>query len=298
MHTRRLHDVVRHAATPALLALIAAVMMLSGCATTPRDDAPVGEAISYASVRARYNVRADRVKQMWVRSVVEVRWKDDDGKHFEQGDGPLILRKPDDVALSVGKLGNTMLWLGADAQRFWLFNLNPPKGEAKTAYVGYHADVGKHGMNRLPIPVRPNQLIDLLGITALPDGPAVARRTTSGDVTVTVQQSGAGGTYEQVYVLDAETMMPKAISFRSGGEVYVTANLTNYKPLRISEVAPGSWPLVPGRIEINAPKENATMTLFLTDPIDGAERIRDTQFDFERLAKALKPAKIVELKPN
>src|SRR5262249_54442096 len=145
--------------------LVASLTCLTGCPTPPTREpksvAPPGPAPAYADLAARYNANIAGLDRLWSRAVVELNWRDDRGKkRFEQGDGNLITGLPDRVALSIGKLGNTLFWAGGDAQRYWLFDL---QGD-KVAYVGRHAYIGSPCTLESPLAVQPRDLVRLLGI--------------------------------------------------------------------------------------------------------------------------------------
>jgi len=286
--------------------VLSLLLTAAGCETTPKakdDPPPVAKPenrLNYDALRASYNRRTQRIEQMWVRAVVEVRWKEGGKQHFEQGDGPLIVRKPSEMALSIGKLGNTMIWLGGDAERYWLFNLNPPKGEPTAAFVGRHDDLGMPGAKSLPIPIKPSQITELRGVADLPPSGAAGKpsaQKTDGGVVVTVTDPGRPG-YVQRLIIDPTSYEPTQITHSMNGQIVLEARLSNYKSLSIEGKAIGDWPSVPGRIEIHAPQDDATLTLFLSNPSEGGDRVRDTQFDFDRLVRALKPEKVHKIRPR
>lgn len=276
-------------------------VFLFGC-QPPKDTAaaPAGlPAVSASELREAYNQRADRIERFWAHSVVEVDWVDAEGDaHFEQGDGPLIVRKPDEFALAVGKLGNTILWLGRNAERYWLFELKPPKGQPATAYVGRIDELDGVGPRRLPLPIRPDQLIELLGVTPLPDGLTVTRPAEQPGLYQVLGPSvpGQARTY---WWLNAE-LRPVRIGFidPADGQVIAEAQLSEYRDLTMVGQPPGAWPYVPGRVEIRVPRSRASLRLFLSDVTNDPKKFRDAQFDFEALVKALKPQRIEVIEPG
>lgn len=287
-----------------VMAAAVLIMTIAGCEGQQRVEDADGEPVTFAEVRESYNERTGRVEQMWARSVVELRWEDEDGdSHFEQGDGPLIVRMPNELALALGKLGNAMYWVGGDAERFWFFDLNPPNGEPRTAIVGEHDAVSLAGSEEVPVPVRSDQVLHLLGLAEMPAPPTggEGRVTRAGDaLVVTIEAETAG---EQAawwrFELDPSNYLPRRIALLDGeGEPVVASDLERYRPLERDETPPGGWPDVATRIEITTPAtQRASLTLFLEDPTDGKarDRVRDAQFDFEQLVEMLGPDEVREL---
>src|SRR5690606_7570193 len=86
---------------------------------------------TYSELIDRYNARLEGLGRVWASTDVEMRWRDAKGKErFEKGDGKFLYVRtdadaatPDNVAVTVEKLGKTLLWAGSDADRFWLFDL-------------------------------------------------------------------------------------------------------------------------------------------------------------------------------
>ena len=116
--------------TSAMLALGAAaaalLLTLPGCKTGGPVDAaapPDRPPPTYPEFRQRWNANARHLDRLWARSTVAVRWTDRDGeKHYEQGDGHLQVRDRSSFALSIGKLGEVLLWFGGDDDRYWLLD--------------------------------------------------------------------------------------------------------------------------------------------------------------------------------
>ena len=270
-------------------------------ACQPAKDAaapPSAPVLSTSEIREGYNRRVEKIERLWARPIVEIRWVDAEGKsHFEQGDGPLIVRKPHDLALAIGKAGNVFMWLGRNAERYWLFELRPPKDQPTTAYVGRIDELDRIDPRKLPLPVRPDQLIELLGITELPDGIEVAiTEPPNAGYAVLGPVPGSGArTY---WSLD-EKLRPTRVGFidPASGEVIAEAELSNYKPLPITGAPPGAWPDIATTVEIKVPASRANLKLILSDFTDDPAKIKDAQFDFERLVAANKPQQVREITP-
>jgi len=310
----RLH---RNARPLRAAALALGAALLTGCPPSPMNsglddgEPPVVEPTPpYEPLRTAYNARLAEVKQMWARTVVEITWFDADGKrHWEQGDGPIMIRIPHEIGLSIGKAGSTMFWIGADAERFWLFDLKPPEGQPSTAIVGRHADLASPDAPRLNLPVAPGRLIDLMGLSPLPESDAVvvASHTPEADGprllrVVLPAHDPADPSLRRVIDIDPKTHRATRIAFVNDAGVVIEADLSAYEPLRLDGRPPGAFPHVPTLIDIHAPQRpgqpnsQAAMKLALSEMTDA--KIADAQFDFEALVQGLRPQRVEPLQPE
>jgi hypothetical protein len=146
-----------------LLLLLTAALAFTGCRTLPSGPDPQADAPTYAAIAEVHNLRVQRLSPMYGRGVLEVRWRDEDGRHFEQGNLDIWLDLPRHTALRVEKVGSVFLWLGSNDDRFWLFDM---LGD-ETVLLTAHHDSVLRGTGLLT--VRPLVLLDLAGLTMLPE---------------------------------------------------------------------------------------------------------------------------------
>ena len=283
--------------TPWLAVIIACI---TGC--QPKEDwaQPPKHTPSVSELLATHNANTSRIQRLWARAVVELRWRDDDGKHFEQGEGNLLAVLPDRIALSIGKLGHTMFWIGCDPQMYWLFDLR----DQRVLYIGRHQLAAKSRPDALPLPISPRDLIRLLGV--LPIAPDTVTTPVPQWTAHTPTEAGYIITTHPThpleqptsYLLDPRTARPIRIQLiDQQNNRTITALLSRWERMTLNGVPPGGHPSVSTRIKINDPNHDGTATLFLADVSDGVEdnRIKPKAFDLERLIKALKPERIVDL---
>jgi hypothetical protein len=109
-----------------------------------------GETPSYTQLVKRYNDNVRALDRVWTSTEVHVRWENEDGKQrSEHGDGHLIMARPRKVALTVGKLGNTILWAGSNEHGYWLFDTR----DEGTVFYGRYENLNKPCSRSLPVPV-------------------------------------------------------------------------------------------------------------------------------------------------
>lgn len=287
-------------------ALLALCATLAACqAPGPADDgddAPLSEIDRLALIH-RYNARADAVTRVWTRGNLTAEWFEPDGKRrWEQGNITLILRKPRDLALSVHKVGETFLWLGSNDEKYWAFELAPPDEQPTTLTYGRHAHAAATAARERGLPLRPDQIIDLLGIAPLPANVNGPTRVPDGASFTLAMPPAAGdpAATRTEWTTDAE-MLPTHIRITARGaageERLIEATLSNHRPLRQTGRPPGAWPLIPTRIEVSVPESRATVTLILEDPSDGRDydRVSDIQFDLDALTDIHQPQRVIDL---
>jgi len=265
-------------------------MAASGCYRADRSlrARPVGPPPSYAEVAQRYNANLRYVDRLWARVEVSLRWYEDGKKQFERGEGHLILQVPDDVALEVGKVGQTVLWAGSNPGKYWLFNLraDPPE-----VFFGAHANVGKPGVRPLAVPVQPRDLVKLLGLVPPPEvqGAATSPATGNGRVRwrgAYLEVEPAGQRYR--LLVDPWTYLPARVELLDAkGKVAASARLSMPQAVRVKGLPSEQWPRWPSRLEAQLAGSDDRLTLIFTDDAYAGpqeDRIRPRLFDLDFLA--------------
>jgi hypothetical protein len=283
----------------AVLCATLGVAMLHGC-VAPRQAQPVaappGDAeagIPYAELAAAFNARVALLDRLWSRTRVEVRWVDAEGKpRFDAGEGYLIYALPSRVALSVGKMGQTGLWAGADEQRYWLLDV---QADPSQAWFGRHNRLGAVPPADFPLAVAPHDLPRLLGVTPLPTQPPIEPVVVHEQGIYTLLLAGQ----RTRLTLDAVTLMPLSVALLDdAGRVLIQSQLSSPQPVRIRGLGSADWPLISGRARVTVPggaagaagkdttTDDASMTLELVGDVLGGDargRINPRLFDFEYL---------------
>lgn len=281
---------LREATTVGLLATLA--LLSVGCPSTPvvperLGPAPIPAAAvpDYGDLVRTYNANAGAVDRVYVRTGVEMRWREPDGKaRRESGDGRLIFRRPLDTALTVEVLGDVKVWAGSDDRAFWMFDLF----DTKTAF---HGDYSKPIRRRLPLPVQPEVMPYLLGLMPLdPDRRPAAPQVEMVDGYAVIEPPGLNLRMQ----LHPETGRPARVDLTdAGGASFLTAVLSGELEVPPSS-ATGLSATLPGKIELYPVGDESRMTVELKSARDPT-RIRGTWFRFEDLRKKLRPAKVESL---
>ncbi len=274
---------------PLLCALVA--LAQSGCGehAIERGAPPL-----YSEVSRRLEQDLLLTDRLWARATVEVRYTDDDGeRRFEQGEGRLRLEAPAHVALSAGKIGETLFWLGSDDQRYWWFDLT---GDERTGVVGRHDGPGR-GRGGLAATVNPRDLARLMGLVPPAAEPAGAMQWSADGrlLGITSKASPAlGGGFERRWVDPDSLRAAKIEIYDPARRLVLVADLGDYESMRITgSGTPG--PAVPTRVAIGHPESGSEIRLYLSDVEDGAARPDAGAFEFDRLVTALKAQRVIDL---
>lgn len=222
-----------------IVLLAASVLVLSACAQGPEATAPTTQETgrSIESVVAAHNQRVGRLDRLWARAIVEVRFTDAQGdRKWEQGNGFFQLRDRDNLALSVGKVGEVLLWIGCDSDRYWVLDrLNTP-----TAYSGHHDTITPERLSRAGLPVPPQDLLRLAGLR--PIDPERAEAVINEDGYTRVTERDDAGAWRYTFAPAPGDDLPISIArldaegnalLRAGLELPKTVLVTSEPPARV-----------------------------------------------------------------
>ncbi len=281
--------------------LLGALMALGGCATNGDvQRIERGPVPRYPDVAARYNQTADRLDRLWSRITVSVRSPTGKGgrETVEQAEGHLLIRRPNDLALSVNKLGETYFYLGSNEGFYWWIDLTDRS--RRYALIGLHDLATPETSLEFGVPVHPRELVELFAITPLPMpeapgvGPAAppgwTRWSDDGRLLGVILPSRWGtrrmwldpDTYEAAMVeLLGEDGEPIAVS---------TLSRYDYVPVR-GDGRVG--PRMAMMIRVDVPDAETTITLRLFEPEN--REVSDRAFDLERLLRDFRVAEVFSL---
>lgn len=255
---------------------------------------------AYAEIAKTYNERTKRLQRLWCRAVVSVDFTDDEGKRrWEQGEGHFQVVQPSRMALSAGKLGEVMLWIGCDAERYWFIDAK----ESDRAWVGRHTGVTREKIERLGMPAAPRDLLALAGITPLPTPALDPKRDpqvkwSADRKTLSFELTRAGARWR--YFVNARNYEPSRIEVvdSASGESVLSATLENYG--NVSLRGDGSLPpRVATRMRCLHHPSGSTLGLGIADMSDGGkpggQRLAPDNFNFDVLRDRLGIKDVVDV---
>ncbi len=256
------------------------LLALGGCSGLDAPDrgaAPGMPPPSYAAISAAYNARVDGLDRLWARAVVRVEGEDAEGKRLrEQAEGHLQIEQPNKLSLSMGKVGKPFLHLGSDDQNYWWFDALDEGNEI--GLIGRHDLATPDKAAALGLPVHPLDLIELLGISPLPDD--VRTVGWSKDRTLAVFNVPARWGARWVWV-DPETFEPVRIALTDEAfNVVAEAELSHYEIARIDGDATRR-PMVATRVVVRTPGFDGFARITMSEPKNRS--IPRVAFDLDRL---------------
>lgn len=282
------------------LSVLLAVPLLgaAGCSRPQEAGAgpPIarGEPPAYSEVAARHNERAARLGRLWGRAAVQIRYTDDEGqRRFDQGEGHVSVEQPARLALSVGKLGETLLWLGGDEDRYWW--IEPGSGVSK-AFVGRYDGPA---LARSPIMSAANArvLILLMGVSLLPTDPdaGVTQWSDNGRLLgVTTRLAEPLEGYQRFWLDPRSYAVVKAELYNEARQVVVAADLTDEQFVRV--VGEGRvGPTMAGKVFAGHEPTELEVRLFMSGLTDDPQRLSPRAFEFESVVADLGVSEVVDL---
>lgn len=285
--------------------MLGALVSLAGCTTTqtkPKFERP--EVMpSYTQTAARFNARVERLDKVWASTVVTIRTpKESGGTRIDQAEGYLQIEQPDKTSLSIMKLGETYFYLGSDDIGYWWLDLSDR--ERKVALYGLHAEATPAIVAELGLPVHPQELLDLFGLTRLPertDGEnrtsAVAPGSTEWDEErgmIRVMLPAKWGT--RALWLDPVTMAPQRAELRDArGRPRAVCEMARYTsvPVRGDGRVP---PKIASQYRVEFPASEARATIELYGTMN--KPISPRAFDFENLVESYGVDEVILLRPE
>lgn len=242
-----------------------------------------------AAAEAR-RVRA--LNQLASIGIIELRWTDESGDHWEQGDIELSYIAPDRTALAVKKLGEIFIWAGSAGGEYWLFDNR--SRDASIAYRGSEADVARG--SDLARMLHPLLVIDLAGLAPLVDASNTAEEATiDWDAEArlwVITRPGRAGLLRIGFA--PETLEPKRVeALDADGQPHLTSRLDRFTRVPVDGLPDGAFPRIPARIEVTLAGGAGTALLVLDQPRGEVEPAKERLiFNFDALRTRLRPARV------
>jgi len=278
--------------------------VLGGCNHSQHQDAggrPLAAPPRFTDVARAHNENVAQLGQVWGAASVVIRSTREDGSvRSDQGEGNIMLMRPDRLALRVGKLSETLFWVGCDDQRYWLFDL---ASKPTTATAGRHDGPGR-ARSGLSGSLPTSRFADLLGISIIPeDEPGTTQWSDDGTlVGATFPIYGdhldpAG--FERVWFEAREFMVTKVEIYDLNRQCIVVSDLADPEYVQIAGQG-DIGPRMNTRAAIGVEGAGVQVNLYMDRLEDGRERsgapakITPRSFQFEELVRALSPAEVID----
>jgi hypothetical protein len=262
---------------------VSVVCLLGSCKGAPSgpDDGDRAALPSYAALVEAHNARVDRIKRVYADGSIELRWTDDDGRHFAPGHVDLWVELPDRTAVYISKGGERIMWLGSNGPTAWLLDFRGGQTVLRVTRPG-DAAAGE-------LPFDPSDLFGLCGLKPLPAGGSVEGLDEGRDAYSVVPDPADGSLR---LFLDRETTLPVRVEMLDGQgavELYSDLTLRRYERVEVVGAAPGSGPMIPTLIDIHGVAGGEHVKLSIYSPTDDQREIEPHYFDLDWLIDSFAP---------
>jgi hypothetical protein len=224
----------------------------------------------YQTVIDRFNANADRMPEgvQLVCPHVEVLAGifDEDGKEETfVATGILRFVKPRKLLLPLEYMSAQIAEIGSDGERYWLW-----LKQRETVWWGYYKYIDRPRIREMPI--RPDQLIETLGLNRLPSGKGwlqgplrrVVRYPLPENELSYWRLDEGSPRYDRIYGLSRTPpfLAERLLFFDESGRESCEARLSDDRSVEVQEqVAPGPSPVLPHRIWLRSSKDNAYLKM-------------------------------------
>ena len=142
--------------------------LIFGCHAQPKTSGPAGYFAATEPINTvvqRINANAEQIPTLRGAGAFEAWIKDENKTHFVNGEVTLLYSQPRSLRL-IGKkdIAGQVFEIGSNDDRYWVII----RGDADTMWTGTYANIDRVDASK--IPVRPDLVLEVLGIAADPDG--------------------------------------------------------------------------------------------------------------------------------
>ena len=287
----RLDGAPRNRCSVLLVCAMTCTATLSSCQTMPRpgDEGSEVQVPSYETIAARHNDRLDRLTAVNAAGSIELRWTDDQGRHFESGRAEVWIILPDRTAIDVQKLGERLMWMGSNGSDTWMIDF---RGDETVLYL-HDASSENQPEAAARVPIEPITLLKLLGLGRLPaesekDLSPVIYDAPREAWVVTVR---AADDRLRLF-FDRESFLPIRVELRSSDHEILrhsTLALRRYESIQMAGVVPGTQPRFPTLAEVFNADGSGSIKLALRGPTDA---VKGKYFELDWIRRAFRPDRI------
>ena len=258
-----------------------------GASTTPVPTAPTVTAI-IASEQARVGT----LRFLHARGIAELRWTDEQGSHFEQGDADIRWCAGRGVAASISKFGDRHAWLGSDGTRWWRFELKTAPSRLVWGMIAASAPTQAAREAQVANP-------RFLGIAPLIPRAGAVVEVRDGLAWVELEHAGgeaiAGVRVEAGFAIG--TLEPRSVRAQWNAGDSSRVDFGELMLVETDGVAQGAWPRIPRRLVAVREGGVTALSIALDSARADAEAAdRPTLYDMDGLRARFTPEIMEEAK--
>jgi hypothetical protein len=256
-----------------LLISLVACLIMAGCCQTPP---PAGQSFhanpkeTMARVVSGINANNQKIPTLWASLYYKADIRDQGRTHTVFGEGVLLYRAPMGMRLVGQKeFVGTVFEIGSTDTQYWL----QVKPELNTLWIGRYADLAHVDIDRLPIPIRPDLVLSVLGIESIDTNfnalPAPTMRyNNEQDVYMFVWNAKAPDRWvaQKEIWYDRATRRPRRVLLYDGnGRTVLRADLSMQRAVQLYDVPQKDWPVMPGDYKLFFPDTGSRMEFTINE---------------------------------
>ena len=264
------------------------LLALSACQSQPRPGTPAVRS-ELTTIVESYNTRVRDLARLRAPVTMIINSpKETGGRSKDQVEGNLQVMLPSSVALRIDKVGQALAYLGSNQQQYWWFDL----GDEKRAYVGAHALGSMEKARRFGLPVHPLDLVELAGVTPLPNASLLTfSRGPSGEDVVTVPGRWATRRLH----LDPSTHEPARIEIiNRDGRVAIASALSRYQPVEVDGNV-FTKARIASTVEISIFDADVQASIAIVEPRNPGDKLRLKAFDLEAMLASYNIKNVIDM---
>jgi hypothetical protein len=252
----------------------------------------VAAAPTVEAITASEQARVGTLRFLHARGIAELRWTDEQGSHFEQGDADIRWCAGRGVAASISKFGDRHAWLGSDGTRWWRFELKTAPSRLVWGMIAASAPTQAAREAQVANP-------RFLGIAPLIPRAGAVVEVRDGLAWVELEHAGgeavAGVRVEAGFAIS--TLEPRSVRAQWNAGDSSRVDFGELMLVETAGVAQGAWPRIPRRLV--AVREGGVTALSIaidSARADAEAADRPTLYDMDGLRARFTPEMMEEAK--
>jgi hypothetical protein len=252
----------------------------------------VAAAPTVEAITASEQARVGTLRFLHARGIAELRWTDEQGSHFEQGDADIRWCAGRGVAASISKFGDRHAWLGSDGTRWWRFELKTAPSRLVWGMIAASAPTQAAREAQVANP-------RFLGIAPLIPRAEAVVEVRDGLAWVELEHAGgeaiAGVRVEAGFAIG--TLEPRSVRAHWNAGDSSRVDFGELMLVETAGVAQGAWPRIPRRLV--AVREGGVTALSIaidSARADAEAADRPTLYDMDGLRARFTPEMMEEAK--
>ena len=259
---------------------LACILLACGCCNCPKAGPGGGAALRrnpptqpMEAIVNAINANNERIPSLWATLNYSATIRDEHGQAHSvtSDDGVMLYQRPDKFRL-VGKkeFVGTVFDIGTNGRQFWL-EVVPGTNRM---WWGNFEDLRRLDLGRLPIPIRPDLVLEVLGVSTIPTNFAastvipIMRYDSAADAYAflfSVRAPDRWLAQKEVWY-DRATLRPRrVVLYDRDGRPVLQAQLAKDTRVQVPDEPPANWPLVAGDYKLFFPDSGSSMEFTLKD---------------------------------